>query len=152
MAAAHASCFSMALAAQLGERGITPEQVAARSFITCDNGTRLRSARSATVRAPGADRRRVEEAAEAARVGCPIARVLKLEVSPELSAIPEEAGIPKALERVQRLVEGHETVARTARQVFQRADDDNDQPTCDLLTQRMQVHEKTAWMLRSLLE
>ena len=59
---------------------------------------------------------------------------------------------PKAEDMIRRLVEGHETVARTAREVFLAADGANDQPTCDLLTQRMQVHEKTAWMLRSLLE
>jgi starvation-inducible DNA-binding protein len=53
---------------------------------------------------------------------------------------------------IQRLVEGHEAVARTARAAFVAAEDANDQPTCDLLTQRLQVHEKTAWMLRSLLE
>ena len=53
---------------------------------------------------------------------------------------------------IRRLVEGHETVARTAREVFTAAESASDQPTCDLLTQRMQVHEKTAWMLRSLLE
>ena len=53
---------------------------------------------------------------------------------------------------IRRLVEGHETVARTARKAFQLAEATHDQPTCDLLTQRMQVHEKTAWMLRSLLE
>lgn len=50
------------------------------------------------------------------------------------------------------LVEGHETVACTSRKVFKSAEDANDQPTCDLLTQRMQVHETTAGMLRSLLE
>jgi starvation-inducible DNA-binding protein len=70
----------------------------------------------------------------------------------ELSAIKEEDGIPKAQDMIRRLVEGHETVARTAREVFKAAEGANDQPTCDLLTQRMQVHEKTAWMLRSLLE
>jgi len=69
-----------------------------------------------------------------------------------LSAIKEEDGIPKAHEMIRRLVEGHETVARTAREVFKSAEKASDQPTCDLLTQRMQVHEKTAWMLRSLLE
>jgi starvation-inducible DNA-binding protein len=53
---------------------------------------------------------------------------------------------------VRELVEGHEAVARTIRGVFQLADDANDQPTADLLTQRLQIHEKTAWMLRSLLE
>ena len=70
----------------------------------------------------------------------------------ELSAIKEDDGVPKAEEMIRRLVEAHETVARTAREVFRAADEANDQPTCDLLTQRMQVHEKTAWMLRSLLE
>ena len=69
-----------------------------------------------------------------------------------LSAIHEEDGVPKAQDMIRKLVEAHETVARTARQVFKAADGASDQPTCDLLTQRMQVHEKTAWMLRSLLE
>ena len=53
---------------------------------------------------------------------------------------------------IRRLVEGHETVARTARNAFKLAEEVSDQPTCDLLTQRMQIHEKTAWMLRSLVE
>jgi len=69
-----------------------------------------------------------------------------------LSSIKEEDGIPKATDMVRLLVEGHEAVARTARRSFTIAEEANDQPTCDLLTQRMQVHEKTAWMLRSLLE
>jgi starvation-inducible DNA-binding protein len=69
-----------------------------------------------------------------------------------LSAIKEDAGVPVAQDMIRRLVEGHETVARTAREVFRASDAASDQPTCDLLTQRMQVHEKTAWMLRSLLE
>lgn len=68
----------------------------------------------------------------------------------ELSSIKEEAGIPDATSMIKKLVEGHEAVARTARAAFTVADKANDQPTCDLLTQRMQVHEKTAWMLRSL--
>ncbi len=59
---------------------------------------------------------------------------------------------PKAMEMVRILVEGHEAVARTAREVFPRVDKADDQPTADLLTQRLDVHEKTAWMLRSLLE
>ncbi len=59
---------------------------------------------------------------------------------------------PKALEMVRILVQGHEAVARTARGVFPLAEKANDQPTADLLTQRLDVHEKTAWMLRSLLE
>jgi starvation-inducible DNA-binding protein len=69
-----------------------------------------------------------------------------------LSAIQEEDGVPKAQDMIRKLVAAHETVARTARQVFKAAEGASDQPTCDLLTQRMQVHEKTAWMLRSLLE
>lgn len=70
----------------------------------------------------------------------------------QLSAIKEDYGVPKAQDMIRRLVEAHETVARTARAVFKVAEGASDQPTCDLLTQRMQVHEKTAWMLRSLLE
>ncbi len=59
---------------------------------------------------------------------------------------------PKALEMVRILVEGHEAVARTARGVFAAASKADDQPTADLLTQRLDIHEKTAWMLRSLLD
>ncbi len=59
---------------------------------------------------------------------------------------------PKALAMVRILVEGHEAVARTARELFPVADKAGDEPTCDLLTQRLTVHEQTAWMLRSLLE
>jgi starvation-inducible DNA-binding protein len=59
---------------------------------------------------------------------------------------------PKALDMVRILVEGHEAVARTARSVFRAAAKADDQPTADLLTQRLDIHEKTAWMLRSLLE
>jgi starvation-inducible DNA-binding protein len=59
---------------------------------------------------------------------------------------------PKALEMVRILVDGHEAVARTARNIFPVAEAANDQPTADLLTQRLDIHEKTAWMLRSLLE
>lgn len=70
----------------------------------------------------------------------------------KLSSVKEVEGVPKAQEMIRTLVTGHETVARTARGVFTTANDANDQPTCDLLTQRMQTHEKTAWMLRSLLE
>jgi starvation-inducible DNA-binding protein len=70
----------------------------------------------------------------------------------ELASIKEDVGVPAATDMIRLLVDGHETVARTAREVFKVAEAANDQPTCDLLTQRMQVHEKTAWMLRSLLE
>ena len=59
---------------------------------------------------------------------------------------------PKALEMVRILVAGHEAVARTARGIFALADKAADEPTADLLTQRLTVHEQTAWMLRSLLE
>jgi starvation-inducible DNA-binding protein len=59
---------------------------------------------------------------------------------------------PKAMEMVRILVEGHEAVARTARNIFPLADKAGDEPTADLLTQRLTVHEQTAWMLRSLLE
>jgi starvation-inducible DNA-binding protein len=69
-----------------------------------------------------------------------------------LSSIPETEGVPAALTMVRELVEGHEAVARTIRGVFKIADEADDQPTADLLTQRLQIHEKTAWMLRSLLE
>jgi starvation-inducible DNA-binding protein len=58
---------------------------------------------------------------------------------------------PAAMQMVRELVDGHEAVARTARSVFSVADEANDQPSADLLTQRLQIHEKTAWMLRSLL-
>ncbi len=70
-----------------------------------------------------------------------------------LASIPDApAAPPKALEMVRILVEGHESVARTARSVFPLADAAGDEPTADLLTQRLTVHEQAAWMLRSLLE
>ncbi len=69
----------------------------------------------------------------------------------KLSSIKEDEGVPSAQEMIRNLVEGHEAVARTARSVFTTAAEANDQPTADLLTERLQVHEKTAWMLRSLL-
>ncbi|BCL38666.1 Dps family protein [Nostoc sp. MS1] len=70
----------------------------------------------------------------------------------KLSSIAETPGVPKAHEMIRLLVEGQEAVVRTARSIFPVVDEANDEPTADLLTQRMQVHEKTAWMLRSLLE
>lgn len=70
----------------------------------------------------------------------------------KLSSIEETPGVPKAEEMIRLLVEGQESVARTARSIFPLAEKVNDEPTADLLTQRLQVHEKTAWMLRSLLE
>lgn len=68
-----------------------------------------------------------------------------------LSSIKEEIGVPKAEEMIKQLVEGQEAVARTARAVFPAAEKAGDEPTADLLTQRLQIHEKTAWMLRALL-
>ena len=70
----------------------------------------------------------------------------------QLTSIRESEGVPTAKEMIGQLVEGQEAVVRTAREVFPVADEANDQPTADLLTQRMQLHEKNAWMLRSLLE
>jgi starvation-inducible DNA-binding protein len=69
-----------------------------------------------------------------------------------LASVRESEGSPDAQEMIRQLVEGQETVVRTARSVFPDAESAGDQPTADLLTQRMQVHEKNAWMLRSLLE
>lgn len=71
----------------------------------------------------------------------------------KLSSLPDApATPPKALEMVRILVAGHEGAARTARSLFALVDKADDQPTADLLTQRLDIHEKTAWMLRSLLE
>jgi starvation-inducible DNA-binding protein len=70
-----------------------------------------------------------------------------------LSSLPDApTAPPKALAMVRILVDGHEAVARTARSIFPLADAAGDEPTADLLTQRLAVHEQTAWMLRSLLE
>ncbi len=70
-----------------------------------------------------------------------------------LSSIPDAPStVPKALEMVRILKEGHEAVARTAREIFPVVDKASDEPTADLLTQRLTVHEQTAWMLRSILE
>ncbi|MBT8060392.1 MAG: DNA starvation/stationary phase protection protein [Gammaproteobacteria bacterium] len=68
----------------------------------------------------------------------------------KLTSIEEEKGEPDAGEMIRQLLKGQETVARTARSVIGAAEAANDEPTADLLTQRMQVHEKTAWMLRSM--
>ncbi len=70
----------------------------------------------------------------------------------ELSSIIEETGSPDAEDMIRQLVSGQETVVKTARSIFPLVDEANDEPSADLLTQRMQVHEKNAWMLRSLLE
>ena len=69
----------------------------------------------------------------------------------KLSSIPESKGVPEAMDMVRELVAGHEAVTRTARSLFPDVDKAADEPTADLLTQRMDIHEKTAWMLRSLL-
>ena len=68
------------------------------------------------------------------------------------SSIKEPDGVPSAKKMIRELVEGQEAVVRTARSILPVAEKADDQPTIDLLTQRMQIHEKTAWMLRSLLE
>ena len=69
-----------------------------------------------------------------------------------LASIKEIEGQPKATDMIRHLVAAQEATARTARNLFPVVSDANDQPTADLLTQRLEVHEKTAWMLRSLLE
>jgi len=69
-----------------------------------------------------------------------------------LASIKEVEGVPKAVEMIRYLVAAQEATARTARELFPVVNAANDQPTADLLTQRLEVHEKTAWMLRSLLE
>jgi starvation-inducible DNA-binding protein len=70
----------------------------------------------------------------------------------KLATIKEVEGVPKATDMVRHLVAAQEATARTARKLFPVVDEANDQPTADVLTQRLDVHEKTAWMLRSLLE
>ena len=70
----------------------------------------------------------------------------------KLTRIKETDGVPKAEDMVQLLIEGQEAIVRTARELLPIADKAGDEPTLDLLTQRMQIHEKNAWMLRSLLK
>jgi starvation-inducible DNA-binding protein len=70
----------------------------------------------------------------------------------KLTSIQENDGVPEAMEMVRLLVAGHEAVARTCRATFPAAEKGGDESTADLLTQRLQIHEKTAWMLRSLLK
>jgi len=70
----------------------------------------------------------------------------------KLASIKEVEGVPKATDMIRLLVAAQEATARTARELFPLVDKANDQPTADVLTQRLDVHEKTAWMLRSLLE
>ncbi|MFV0665387.1 Dps family protein [Denitromonas sp.] len=69
----------------------------------------------------------------------------------ELTRLEEPVGVPSAEEMIRQLVKGQEAVVRTAREIMPLVDEADDEPTADLLTQRMQVHEKTAWMLRSML-
>ena len=70
----------------------------------------------------------------------------------KLTSVKEVSGVPKATDMVRHLVDAQETTARTARKLFPVVEAANDQPTADLLTQRLEIHEKTAWMLRGLLE
>jgi starvation-inducible DNA-binding protein len=70
----------------------------------------------------------------------------------QLSSIPETTSVPKATEMIKLLVEGQEAVCRTARSIYASTTKVSDEATADLLTQRLQLHEKTAWMLRSLLD
>jgi starvation-inducible DNA-binding protein len=70
----------------------------------------------------------------------------------KLASISEIEGVPKATDMIRHLVVAQEATARTARKLFPVVEKANDQPTADLLTQRLEVHEKTAWMLRSLLD
>ena len=70
----------------------------------------------------------------------------------ELSQVKEQTRVPGTKEMIQDLGVGHETIAKTARSIFPAAEKGNDEASADLLTQRIQLHEKTAWMLRSLLE
>ncbi len=69
----------------------------------------------------------------------------------ELATVEDASGQPTALEMIAQLAKDQEAVVRTARQVFPLVDEAHDEPSADLLTQRMQVHEKTAWMLRAML-
>ena len=87
IAAAHASCFSMALSAQLGERGIAPEAVETTCTINFENLALTQSLLHTTVKAKGADLAKVEEAAAAAKAGCPISKVLKLDTVLELTVL-----------------------------------------------------------------
>ena len=70
----------------------------------------------------------------------------------KLASIKEVEGVPQSTDMVRHLVAAQEATARTARKLLPVVAEANDQPTADLLTQRLDVHEKTAWMLRSLLE
>ena len=85
IAAAHASCFSMAFSAELGKLEITPESIATTCTITFENGTLSKSVLQTTVKAGGADKTKIADAANNAKAGCPISKVLNLEVALELT-------------------------------------------------------------------
>ena len=87
IAAAHASCFSMAVAAQLGERGITPDSIETTCDITFENKTLTKSALTTKITARGAEKGKIEDAAAAAKAGCPISKVLKLEIALDLKIV-----------------------------------------------------------------
>ena len=87
VAAAHASCFSMAVGAQLGERGITPESIETTCDVTFENLTLTKSALATQVTARGADKEKIMEAVAAAKAGCPISKVLKLEIALDLKIV-----------------------------------------------------------------
>lgn len=70
----------------------------------------------------------------------------------KLSSIKESKSVPKANKMIEEVLQGHEAVIKTARDIFTTAEDAKDQTTMDVLTQRLEIHEKTAWMLRSLLK
>ncbi len=69
-----------------------------------------------------------------------------------LSSIKESKSVPKANKMIEELIQGHEAVIKTTRAIFDAAEKAKDQTTMDVLTQRLDIHEKTAWMLRSLLK
>lgn len=93
----------------------------------------------------------VDQIAERIRaLGCPAPGTYSEFV--RLSSIPETTGVPKATDMIRLLVEAQEAVVRTARAIYPLAEKAADEATADLLTQRIQLHEKTAWMLRSLLD
>lgn len=87
IAAAHSSCFSMALSAELGKAGITPESIDTQCTILLDAGTITHSKLKTTVKAGGADKASVEAAAAAAKAGCPISRLFKTEISIDLTVL-----------------------------------------------------------------
>lgn len=84
IAAAHSACFSMALSAELGQRGIVPDRVATTANVGLASGSVTHSRLEVTVRAPGAERQMVEEAAQAAKLGCPISKLLNAPITMDL--------------------------------------------------------------------